>query len=1046
MVNIQQILLRSQQSHLLKGQVLLPFYGSLLGHSLPFVRDFSAKTFTIITRKLSSQDFLSHVNKILSALSTHAEEVNCFASSEQTAITFSDMVALSRSNSLLLQENMMRKPADSDDVEVSTVPTAPDLDEAHGPGEKHTKQRKLNDLFSGVGLLLFYTLKGSKCCLHSKGAARLSVLMSNILSRPSIKDLKSDDVLRGNAAEKTLKMVLAEICTRDNSRTSSSAIHSSTYYSDLSEATKKQMECTLGIKSCDSDTAGPMRSYSSALLTSDVYVRLFRHLHPSNSLPLWEALCTSMKSLNYLLHCFVALNANIPLSMTHTLSIAVSSTVEMATFALQHSHGRGLSNEIVKRAAAKSLIDNFLDLCFKIFVPLHEGNRDDIVFSSALRASIRTMFCLIWKEFHTFPELKSKIPSLLQSGIVNERALTASDSKTTNISQSTECVSDVIRQLSVQLLQCDRGSKNMLPQKVLRDYFFPSALRAIISASDKDLQSSVDALYIFMMHVKDCRREVSCYFHSFAVENESKARSRPAVKAVNRDSIVHSVGDNERFYDSEDSDDGSNESDDVDEETTLRQSWSRSFGATSSSSPEENTSPLDIDYLFEDCQSELARLLEICTDVSHKMLLSFNRDVQCSEADLMSAVMAVKCLIWASSLYPKVLVTTSFASFLQSAENVLFSRGTDIRSLMEISLNLPIHMCFPSISFSAHLLVLWSLHSLKPRTFSIARKCVEDSVTLLAQNILQWVETLRQHNQYLTMNIAWAINVTLHRLVIMGIDIASLASPAFGAIVKGLAEAVVTPSRWLRINILHLLKYFTPSVLNSSKAAKKGSIGEMTQVSERNGLAAVDTWDICLRAANVPIGIASIRLYSQYMETLEVLVRNERMPPQQMMIVGGMCLGLLQVQFKPFWKPAMTVIIAAVTTNTECEEMLWPFIFRRLTAMLDNGSDVKDVRRKHLAVENERSCLLELSTSLIDSGFGRLRKELSHSHVFLFSPSTVDELQGEIEDGAGDLRTDTSTSILNILGLLKLMPAVILRRSKDVVLVLTRFEIVTFLE
>ena len=1022
---------------------MLPFYGSLLGHSLPFIRDFSAKMFMIITRKLSSHDFLLHVNKILSAISTHAEDVNCFLSSEQTTKTFSDMVAQSHLSSLLLQENSLRQHVNSVDhshSDSSMLPIAPDSNEAIDVGERHTKQRKLNDLFSGVALLLFYTMKGSKCCLHSKGASRLSILIGNILSRPSIKDLKDDDVLRGRSAESTLKMVLAEIRNhdKDSGRLRSSSIHSTMDYADLSSATKELIECQVGTKNCDSNTTGSVRSYCSALLAGDVYVRLFRHLHPTNSLPLWEVLCTSMKSLIQLLRCVVVLNASLPFRMTNTLSIAVSSTVEMVIFALQHSNGRGLSSEDVKNAIATSLVENPLKLCLNIFVPLLSDNRDHVVFSNTLRARVRTMVCLFWTEFHSYPELKSKIPTILQSAIANERTLSVDSSKSKGSLQSTECISDVIRQFCEYLLQHNKSrSSNMLPQKILRECFFPTVLRAILSASSQDLRSAIEALFIFMMHVKDCRRKVSCYFHSFAEGNESTVRSRPTAKAVTRDAIVHSVGDSERFYDSEDSDEDSNESDEVDEEKILRKSWNRSFGAASKIVPEEDTSsPLDIEYLFQDSRSALAQLLEICTDRSLKILQSCTEGVQCDEEDFTSAVMAVKCLIWASSLFPSILVTSSFTSFVQSIENTLFSRD---RSLMEVSSKFSANMRSLSESFSSHLLVLWSLQSLTTVTFSIGGQSVEDSLSLLAHTMLRWVQDFLQQKRSLTLNVTWAMNVTLHRLRIMGIDISSLASPAFEAIVSRLAEIVMTPSRWLRINILHLLKYFSPSVSNSNKVAKKSSIGSTTQLSERNGHEASDVWDVCLRAASVPIGIASIRLYAQHMETLEVLVRNERMPPQQMMIVGGMCLGLLQVQFKPFWQPAITVI-AAATANTACEEMLWPFIRERLTAMLDIPSGIINTVPAHANVENERNYLLELTTAFIDSGIGRLRKELSHSRVFFFSPAAADrDLDGEIEDGAEDLRTDTSTSILNILGLLKLMPVIILRRSKDVVLVLTRF-------
>lgn len=136
------------------------YYGPFLASSTYFIRDFSAKSFTIITRKLSNKAFKVHFRKIVYALSS-----NC-----QSFITSNDRT---ENNGFQFQCHSLDQ--------VDAYSNQAHIHQNISKSIRNYQDKKLFELYEGVSLLLFYTCKGVKGNMHSKAIDRLNILWSFLI-------------------------------------------------------------------------------------------------------------------------------------------------------------------------------------------------------------------------------------------------------------------------------------------------------------------------------------------------------------------------------------------------------------------------------------------------------------------------------------------------------------------------------------------------------------------------------------------------------------------------------------------------------------------------------------------------------------------------------------------------------------------------------------------------------------------------------------------------------------------------------------------------
>ena len=136
-------------SYILKGQIsrlksnpepLVTFYGLTLGHSLSFVREYAAKSFSICLMKLSDSKFVKHFSKVLFSASRHHKSF--YPSEDNMETDF-----LSAAKLITLEDDPSQQQHDA------------------------VREKRVDDLMHGLSLLLFYTMKGVKNRIHSTGTS-----------------------------------------------------------------------------------------------------------------------------------------------------------------------------------------------------------------------------------------------------------------------------------------------------------------------------------------------------------------------------------------------------------------------------------------------------------------------------------------------------------------------------------------------------------------------------------------------------------------------------------------------------------------------------------------------------------------------------------------------------------------------------------------------------------------------------------------------------------------------------------------------------------
>ena len=154
-----------------------------------------------------------------------------------------------------------------------------------------------------------------------------------------------------------------------------------------------------------------------------------------------------------------------------------------------------------------------------------------------------------------------------------------------------------------------------------------------------------------------------------------------------------------------------------------------------------------------------------------------------------------------------------------------------------------------------------------------------------------------------------------------------------------IGSALQTPSYWLRVCLLKLLSYLPHPKLSMLQVrqqegdsadredGKKGddqgggwSVREK-QEEERS----IDVALLCLETACTPAELRAEREFARRAGKLEVHVRSGRLPAPYVRLICSLCLGLLNVKFKPFWEPSIMLLVAAAGNKTG-EAVLWPLL------------------------------------------------------------------------------------------------------------------------
>lgn len=141
------------------------------------------------------------------------------------------------------------------------------------------------------------------------------------------------------------------------------------------------------------------------------------------------------------------------------------------------------------------------------------------------------------------------------------------------------------------------------------------------------------------------------------------------------------------------------------------------------------------------------------------------------------------------------------------------------------------------------------------------------------------------------------------------------------SLVTSIGTALQTQSHWLRVCLLKLLSYLPRPKLSAVQGERR----------DGDEVRSVDIALLCLETACTPAELRHEREFARRAGKLEVHIRSGRLPAQYVRMICSMCLGLLNVKFKPFWEPSILLLIAAAASKAG-EAELWPLLLQFIQA------------------------------------------------------------------------------------------------------------------
>lgn len=157
------------------------------------------------------------------------------------------------------------------------------------------------------------------------------------------------------------------------------------------------------------------------------------------------------------------------------------------------------------------------------------------------------------------------------------------------------------------------------------------------------------------------------------------------------------------------------------------------------------------------------------------------------------------------------------------------------------------------------------------------------------------------------------------------------------SVLDALGTALQTPSYWLRLCLLKLLCFLPNPSLRAVEGGKAdGSEARTVKIAQ-----------LCLEAACTPAELKAEREFSRRTGKLEIHIRSGRLPSAYVRIVCSMCLGLLNVKFKPFWEPSVLLLIAAAGSK-EGEAVLWPLLLEFIQTSSRKTDDGTQLNQKKI--------------------------------------------------------------------------------------------------
>ena len=609
----------------------------------------------------------------------------------------------------------------------------------------------------------------------------------------------------------------------------------------------------------------------NGIVMSRSVARLFRHLHPQHFLSLWQPLLASL--------------ANIDVNTIDP--IAMSCLLEIFSYALSHSDGRGLSNLAVKQEIG----DNVIQVAIRLISSLSSTS-----ISGPMKKCLRNIMARVWIEF----------PSCCV--------------------ETTDTLQLILKSEPNAVLELSKLLINDLSADVISSCLLPIVVDFIASRLNDDLSTHLPMIIEILVGLRDCRS-----------------------RAV------------------------------IDNNIDKEQYWREG---------------LDVDVFFSKCQTSLESITKVC--------LKYSLDYLVGEGSADVAVMSLYYLRWISCACPQL--------FLSNDDSVVHRSYLEL-NLVILSILTEKNKIVKLMSRKSGLVVLshgivFLVTNVKNIREELPEKIEETIIRSVVMNI------------YLSTGpsiaISWAVSEVVNILYPNkeSYPLSSiLSSEEQDSVLNIIGTNLITPSYWLRINNLNILRYFSPPHLLRQESDKDRIVKE------------VNISQVCFDAAICPVGIGFEREFKRLIGILEVLVRGDRLNTTYLHIICGFCLGLLSVKFKSFWE-SLLLVIGAAADSIDRENILWPLLQQKIGEVQEVDHNLEPIQDYSVSIIISSFWIEEL-----DNGQLPIDSLVSGSCFFIYSKQDVEE-NVFVES---DARTDKETLYETVWSLFVRSPIITLRRSKVVI-------------
>ena len=333
-----------------------------------FVREYSAKAFSLLMRKLKPKTFKTQCKQLLRAVASNCRSNSADVNGDIGLLMISEFEGN-------IENQCGMKPS-----------------------------KRIQDLLDGLSLLFFSTCKGVKGCLHSKGGDKLSVVM-DLLLPISTSTLEAVS----NAEVKNSKNVPKNVPTNGKGKKKVPKTAEDVPINDVSILSEVSVD-------------DAWVTYALAQVLTDCLIKLFRHLHPSNMAEIWLRLLSLSDAVQ---RACVTLNSITDIGDGLRMSVECSAmfVVEALLFGLCHSKGRGLSNSEVRSSVEDKVINVCLSLCEVGLcgdTRTNKSNNSGVAESwrsSRLIERQRLLLCRLWLHFPRNLTLLNRVDRVLTAAI-----------------------------------------------------------------------------------------------------------------------------------------------------------------------------------------------------------------------------------------------------------------------------------------------------------------------------------------------------------------------------------------------------------------------------------------------------------------------------------------------------------------------------------------------------------------------------------------------------------------------------------------------------